>query len=163
MVKKKKAKKTLKVKKVKKVKKTVKRKKAVRAVKGKKIIKVKEKVLGKVDHFFGHISVAAIKISSPIKVGDIVHIKGHTTDFVQRIDSMQIEHLSVDQAKKGDDIGIKVKDKVRDHDVLYLASKENVSRLTASPSLPTLSPRPAAAPKQQAKSEPYSQTKFFSF
>ena len=105
-----------KVGKVKARKKKIIRKKAVKA-------KRKEKVLGMVDHFFGKISVAAIRIKSPIKVGDVIHIKGHTTDFTQRVDSMQIEHQNVLKAKKGDDIGISVKDKVREHDVVSLAAK----------------------------------------
>ncbi len=115
------AKKPLKKKPVKKAakkpaKKTAKRKAAV-----KKAPVIKEKKLGKVDHFFGHISVAAIKLTSPIKVGDNIHILGHTTNFTQIISSMQIEHLSVPSAKKGDDIGIKVKGKVREGDTVYLA------------------------------------------
>ncbi|MEE8637901.1 MAG: hypothetical protein V3T21_02535 [Candidatus Margulisiibacteriota bacterium] len=111
-----------KVKKAKKKKVVRKKKKIIR----KKVVKAKakEKVLGMVDHFFGKISVAAIRIKSPIKVGDVIHIKGHTTDFTQRVDSMQIEHQSVLKAKKGDDIGIRVKDKVREHDVVSLAAKE---------------------------------------
>lgn len=106
-------------------------KKVVRA-KAKKIVKKKlktkapalpkEKILGKVDHYFDHIQVAAIKVLAPFKVGELVHFKGHTTDFIQKIDSMQIEHQSVPAAQKGDDIGIKVKERVREHDVLYLSS-----------------------------------------
>ncbi|MBI5399373.1 translation elongation factor-like protein [Candidatus Saganbacteria bacterium] len=91
-----------------------------------KIKRPKEKQLGKVDHFFGHLSVAAIKLTAPLKVGDIVHIKGHTTDFTQPVDSIQIEHESLAQATKGEDIGIKVKDKVREHDVVYLAAQEKM-------------------------------------
>ena len=70
--------------------------------------KGKEKVLGMIEHWFGKISVAAIKVKAPIKVGDVIHIKGHKTDFIQRVDSIQIEHEKVMKAKKGDDIGIKV-------------------------------------------------------
>ena len=98
-------------------------------VKAKKVKKVakpkvkKEKLLGKIAHYYDKISVAAINVLGPIKVGDIVHIKGHTTDFDQPIDSMQIEHESVMKAKKGDDIGIKVKDYVRDNDGVYLKKK----------------------------------------
>lgn len=80
----------------------------------------KEKLLGKIDHYFDEIQVAAIKVLSPIKVGDVVHIKGHTTDFEQIITSMQIEHEQVMKAKKGDDIGMKVKEYVRDNDGVYL-------------------------------------------
>lgn len=129
------AKKKAKKKAVKKVKKVVRRKtKVVRRKvvrKTKKVVrkaklaaKPKEKVLGKVDHYFDHISVAAIKVLAPIKVGELVHIKGHTTDFIQKIDSMQVEHQSVPSAKKGEDIGIKVKERVREHDVVYLSNGE---------------------------------------
>jgi len=80
----------------------------------------KEKKVGEVAHYFGKISVAAIKVKSEIKVGDVVHIKGHTTDFEQPIESIQIEHESVPKAKKGDDIGIKVKDHVREGDEVFI-------------------------------------------
>ena len=80
----------------------------------------KEKQLGKIEHFFDKISVAAIKVTSPFKVGDTLHIKGHTTDFDQPVISMQIEHLPVQKAKKGDDIGIKVGQYVRVGDGVYL-------------------------------------------
>lgn len=109
--------------------------------------KPKEKVLGMVDHYFGKIAVAAIKLKAPIHVGDVIHIKGHTTDFVQKIDSIQIEHQSVPAAKKGDDIGIKVKGHVREHDVVYFAAEQTVA--------PTA--QPAAAPQT------YGQTKFVQF
>lgn len=96
-------------------------KKAKPKAKAKPKIKVKkEKLLGKIAHYFDKIQVAAISVKSPIKVGDVVHIKGHTTDFEQPITSMQIEHEMVMKAKKGDDIGIKVKEYVRDNDGVYL-------------------------------------------
>jgi len=79
-----------------------------------------EKEIGKVLHYFGHLSVAALKITSGnLKVGDTIHIKGHTTDFTQTIETIQIEHNQVTEAQQGDDIGIKVKDHVREHDVVY--------------------------------------------
>ncbi|GAI15070.1 unnamed protein product, partial [marine sediment metagenome] len=53
------------------------------------------------------------------KVGDTIHIKGHTTDFEQEIESMQIENEPVKEAKSGDSIGIKVKERVRPHDLVY--------------------------------------------
>ena len=80
----------------------------------------KEKKLGEVLHFFDKISVAAIKVSSPFKVGDVIHIKGHTTDFEQPVGSIQIEHEAVQKVKKGDDIGIKVKELVREKDGVFL-------------------------------------------
>jgi putative protease len=80
----------------------------------------KEKKIGVVAHYFGKIMVAAIKMKAGMNVGDIIHIKGHTTDFEQTVDSIQIEHESVQAVKKGDDIGIKVKDHVREGDEVFL-------------------------------------------
>jgi putative protease len=108
-------------------KKTVKKATKAKVSKKKVIKKVKaEKPIGKVTHFFDHISVAAIKLLAPLKVGDIVRIKGHVTDFVEKVESMQIEHVNVLKAKKGDEIGIKVKDKIRDHDYLYAAKEKDL-------------------------------------
>lgn len=121
-------------KKAKKAKRVLKAKRPKRATKIKKVkkakvkAKAKEKVLGMVDHFFGKISVAAIKVKAPIKVGDAIHIKGHTTDFTQKVESMQIEHENVTKAKKGDDIGVKVKEHVREHDIVYLSSKPGAAQ-----------------------------------
>jgi len=79
-----------------------------------------EEEIGKVASYFSKIGVAAIDITKgTLKVGDKIHIKGHTTDFEQDVDSIQIEHQSMPEAKPGDSIGIKVKDRVRDHDVVY--------------------------------------------
>ena len=80
----------------------------------------KEKKVGEVAHYFGKIGVAAIKIKGELKVGDTIHFKGHTTDFEQVVDSMQIEHQNVEKVKKGDDIGIKVKDHVREGDEVFI-------------------------------------------
>jgi putative protease len=80
-----------------------------------------EKEIGVVSSYFGHAEVAAIKLSGKLKVGDKVHIKGHTTDFEQEIDSIQIERKDVTNAKKGDHIGIKVSERVRPHDKVFLA------------------------------------------
>ncbi|MCX5715434.1 MAG: EF-Tu/IF-2/RF-3 family GTPase [Candidatus Omnitrophica bacterium] len=70
-------------------------------------------------HFFPHVSAGVIKLSGSLKAGDMVQIKGHTTDFKQSVESMQIEHESVTEAKKGDEIGLKVKDRVRIGDTVY--------------------------------------------
>ena len=80
-----------------------------------------EKEIGKVSSYFKHVDVAAIKLSGQLKVGDKIHIKGHTTDFEQEVDSMQIEKKKVAKAKKGDHIGIKVPEKVRPNDKVFLA------------------------------------------
>ncbi len=84
-----------------------------------------EEKIGLVEHFFTHISVAAIKITDgELKVGDTIHIVGAHTDFKQKIDSMEIDGNSVQVVKAGDAVGIKVKDRVREHDVVYKVPEE---------------------------------------
>lgn len=81
-----------------------------------------EQEIGFVEHFFGHISVAGIKITNgTLKVGDTIHVKGHTTDFIEKVQSMQINNKDVTQANTGDDIGVKMVGKCRQHDKVYLA------------------------------------------
>lgn len=75
--------------------------------------------IGKVTHYFGHLGVAAIDLSGELKVGETIHIKGHTSDFTQNVESLQIEHASVVVAKAGDKVGIKTKEHTREHDVVY--------------------------------------------
>ena len=79
-----------------------------------------EEEIGKVSGYFGKIGVAAIEITQgTLSVGDTIRIHGHTTDFTQVVESMQIEHENVQTAKAGDSIGTKVKDHARDHDKVY--------------------------------------------
>lgn len=78
-----------------------------------------KKEIGEVFSYYSKIGVAAIKLKSVLKKGDKIHIKGHTTDFEQTVKGMQIEHKSVPKAKKGDDLGIKVDDRVRPGDKIY--------------------------------------------
>ena len=76
--------------------------------------------IGKITHFFSKPGVAAFTIeNSELKVGDKIHIKGHTTDIEQIVESIQIEHANVQKAGKGESVGIKVKDKVREHDAVF--------------------------------------------
>ena len=78
------------------------------------------KEIGAITHYFDHINVAVLEIKNGIlKVGDTIHIKGHATDVSQEVDSMQIEHENVDEAKAGQSIGMKVKERVREHDKVY--------------------------------------------
>jgi len=88
---------------------------------------MKEIKIGEVSHYFNKIGVAAIKIiSGQLKKGDIIHIKGHTTDFTEEIGSMQIEHQPVEVANTGDEIGIKVDNVVREGDEVFkVIEKEN--------------------------------------
>ena len=76
--------------------------------------KSKEKLVGKIDHYFDKIQVAAMKLEDSLKVGDTVRIEGGSVAFTQQVASMQIEHESVNTAKKGDEVGFKVKQKVRE-------------------------------------------------
>jgi translation initiation factor IF-2 len=83
-----------------------------------------EIAIGRVEKFFGKIGVAAIRITAgELKVGDTIKIKGHTTDFEQNVDSMQVEHASVTTVGVGAEVGIKVKDKVHEHDTVYLVKE----------------------------------------
>ena len=78
---------------------------------------MKEQEIGYVSKFFGQISVAAIEITAgELHVGDKIRILGHTTDLKMAVESMQIEHASVENAVKGDSIGVKISDKARRND-----------------------------------------------
>ena len=78
--------------------------------------------IGKVSAFFAHPVVAGIQLTAPLKQGDKIHIVGHTTNIEMTVDSMQIDNVVVQQAKKGDAIGLKVKDRVRQGDTVYKVS-----------------------------------------
>ena len=79
-----------------------------------------KKLIGKVTHYFSKISVAGIQLSDTLKVGNKISIEGATTNFEENIDSMQIDNKAVIEAKSGDMIGIKVKDKTREGDNVFL-------------------------------------------
>ncbi len=80
----------------------------------------KEIEVAVVEDYFSHIGVVALKVTAEgIRVGDILHFKGHTTDLIQEVSSMQVEHQPVKEAKVGDEVGIKVSDRVRIHDKVY--------------------------------------------
>lgn len=78
-----------------------------------------EQEVGTVAHYFDHAGVAAIKLTGDLAVGDQIHVKGHTSDFTQAVESMQIEHQAVTKGGAGQDVGIKVKEHAREHDVVY--------------------------------------------
>lgn len=82
--------------------------------------KVKEKLVGKVVHYFDHIKVAVVKLLSPIAVGDIIRIAGgKETDFEQKIQSMEVDHQKITRAKKGQEVGLTVKEKVHEGYKVY--------------------------------------------
>ena len=79
-----------------------------------------EAEIGKVTHYFSKIGVMAIQVTQDVlRVGDTIHVKGHTSDFVQKIDSMQIDNKSVDEATPGQSVGLRTKDHAREHDMVY--------------------------------------------
>jgi selenocysteine-specific translation elongation factor len=78
-----------------------------------------EEVIGKVSDFFAHPVVAGIELTGTLKLGDTIHIKGHTTDMELTVDSMQIDNADVEEAKAGDSVGIKVSERVRRGDTVY--------------------------------------------
>ncbi len=81
------------------------------------------KLIGKVTHYFSNIKVAVIKLSGALLIGDNIRIAGgEETDFTQTIDSMEVEHEKIEKAKKGDEVGMKVKEKVREGYKVYKIS-----------------------------------------
>ncbi len=76
--------------------------------------------VGTITHYYSKIGVAILEITDePLSLGDTIHIKGHSTDFQETVESMQIEHQAVSTTKKGDVIGLKVKERCREGDVVY--------------------------------------------
>ncbi len=79
-----------------------------------------EKLIGRIIHYYSHLGVGIIELTDgELKVGDVIHVKGSHTDFRQTVDSIQLEHQNVGQAEKGKSAGVKVKEKVRDHDQVF--------------------------------------------
>jgi putative protease len=80
------------------------------------------KPIGVVMHFYGGIGVAIVKFSKPVTAGTTVTFRGATTDFTQNITSLQYDHKEIKSAPKGKEVGVKVKDKVRDGDEVFLVA-----------------------------------------
>ena len=79
-----------------------------------------EMEIGLVTHYFGHLGVAALQLTNgTLAVGDMVHIKGHTSDIVTKVNSMQFNHMDIHDARVGTSIGIKVPTHVREHDHVF--------------------------------------------
>ncbi|NQV37588.1 MAG: hypothetical protein HQ509_06260 [Candidatus Marinimicrobia bacterium] len=147
------------------------KKKTPRQAKSRKV-KV-TKAIAVVEHFFGKINVAAFRLKQHLKVGDRIHIKGATTDFVQIVTSMQIKYRAIEKAAKGKDIGIRVENKCRVGDKIFIAKEDAVA--TAKPGAPNFmfpmmtptkrpeAPKPAKKPQPPKKPSGYKETKFLSF
>lgn len=84
-----------------------------------------EEEIGIITHYFGKVSVGVIELKKgKLTVGDTIHIKGHTTDLIQKINSLQIEHDQVDSISPGESAGLKVDDHVREHDLVFKVTED---------------------------------------
>ena len=81
--------------------------------------KVKGKLIGKVTHYFPKVMAGVVKLKAPLALGDMLRIKGHTTDLTQTVTSMQIDRVPITTAKKGQEIGLLVNSRVRRRDAVY--------------------------------------------
>ena len=81
--------------------------------------------IGQVTHYFDHINVAVLSLNESIKVGDTIHILGHATDFKQEVTSLQIEHKEINEAKAGDDVAMKVIQRVHPNDKVFKITEED--------------------------------------
>ncbi len=82
-------------------------------------LKIKEKIIGTITHYFPKVRAAVIKLKAPLSIGDNIKIKGHTTNFTQIADSIQIDKTAINSAKKGQEIGLLVNSRVRQGDIVY--------------------------------------------
>jgi len=80
---------------------------------------IEGKLIGKITHYFGKIGVAVIELSDTLKVGDTIRIVGGEADFTQNVDSMEIEHQKVEEAKAGESVGLRVDQKVKEGYSVY--------------------------------------------
>lgn len=81
--------------------------------------KENEKSIGKIAHYYSNIGVGIIELADKLAVGDTIHIKGATTDFEQTVESMQVEHKEIKEAKAKEAVGVKMDEKVREDDEVY--------------------------------------------
>jgi putative protease len=80
-----------------------------------------EEAIGTITHYYSHLGVAVIQINKgTLRAGNTIHVKGHTTDFTETVESMEFEHQHIDQASAGQSVGLKVRDHAREHDIVYL-------------------------------------------
>jgi len=82
---------------------------------------VKKDQIGTITHFYSKLGVGIIKLDKVLKVGDMIQIKGNTSDFKQKIEEMQFDHKNIDEGVKGQEIGVKLNEKVRDGDIVLIA------------------------------------------
>jgi len=83
-----------------------------------------EERIGTVTHYYTHLGVAAVELTGTLRVGDTIHIKGHTSDFTQKVESLQKEHENVEEAGIGENVGIKLIEHGREHDAVFRVTGE---------------------------------------
>ena len=84
-----------------------------------------EEEIGKITHYFSKINVGVLELTKgELHIGDTIHIKGHTSDFYQKVESMQVEHTPVDKAKPGEPVGISVESPVRENDIIFKVTED---------------------------------------
>lgn len=83
------------------------------------MVEPKMEDVGRVGGFFSHLSVAIVELTGALKVGEAIYLKGHTTDFQQRVESMQLDRTPVQEGHAGQSVGLKVTERCRKHDVVY--------------------------------------------
>lgn len=81
--------------------------------------------IGRVTHYYNHLNVAVLKLFDSLKLGDKIHILGHSTDIIERVASMEVEHHPIVWVKPGDDVAIKVIEPVHEHDIVYRITEES--------------------------------------
>lgn len=83
-----------------------------------------EEQIGIVTHYFSHLNVAVLQLTDRLKLGETIHIFGHTTDFIQKVTSMEVDHHRVVIVEPGDNVALKVVEPVRVHDTIYRVTKD---------------------------------------
>ena len=82
--------------------------------------------IGRITHYYNHLNVAVLKLTDGLKLGDMIHIHGHVTNFTERVASMEVNHHNVEWVKPGEDVAIKVNQPVREHDIVYRIVEEAI-------------------------------------
>jgi putative protease len=83
-----------------------------------------EAQIGRITHYYSHLNVAVLELTDRLKLGETIHIFGHTTDFIQKVTSMEVDHHRVVVVEPGDNVALKVVEPVRVHDVIYRVTKD---------------------------------------
>jgi putative protease len=83
-----------------------------------------EAQIGTVTHYYSHLNVAVLQLTDRLKLGETIHVFGHTTDFVQKVTSMEVDHHRVVLVEPGEEVAVKVVEPVRVHDTIYRVTKD---------------------------------------